>query len=252
MNLSLHSLCFYLEGFLQLKFLNDYCPNGLQIEGRAEVGKIATAVSASLETIEVAVSLGVDALIVHHGLFWNRDAYSITGVKRKKIALLLQHQISLLAYHLPLDKSEAVGNNWQAARDLGWSELEPFGFYNGSQIGVSGKFKEKELDEFIKELETYYGHLAHVAAGGKQKVESAALISGGAHKDISQAVEAKIDCFITGSFDEPIWNQAFEEKINFLALGHSATEKIGVKTLGKHLFEKFQLEHHFIDSDNPF
>lgn len=246
------AVCNYLEEYLQASLIKDYCPNGLQIEGPSELHTIGTAVSASLSAIEQAVRLGVQALIVHHGVFWNKDPYPIIGTKKKKIQLLLENGISLIAYHLPLDAHQEIGNNWKAARDLGWEDLKPFGSYNGVPIGVMGTFSEKPIEQMQQELETYYQHSAYPALGGKKRVKTAALISGGAHREITQAVSAEVDCFITGSFDEPIWNLAFEEKINFFPLGHNATERVGIQALGKHLANKFSLTHHFIDLPNPF
>lgn len=250
--LSLKSLIQYLDEYLTAGLFNDYCPNGLQIEGKEQITKIATAVSADLETIEKAIELKVDALLVHHGLFWSKDPYVITGSKRQKILQLLKNGISLIAYHLPLDAHKEVGNNWKAAIDLGWEELEPFGLFNGKTIGVKGKFKAKPVEIFRDELEAYYDHSAIQVLGGHKKVTSASLISGGAWKDISQAAKEGIDCFITGNFDEPAWYLAKEEGVNFFALGHSATEKIGVRTLGKHLQERFNLSCEYIDTLNPF
>lgn len=245
-------LCSYLSNFLQTSLFNDACFNGLQVEGKENISTVVTAVSASLDVIQQAVDTKADALIVHHGLFWNRDSYEITGVKREKLALLLKHDISLLAYHLPLDAHVEVGNNWKAARDLGWQNLQPFGVYNGQPIGVRGSFDAKSRDALQKELETYYRHPAHVALGGKKLVTEAALISGGAYRSLGEAASAGIDCFITGNFDEPAWNQAFEEKTNFFALGHSATETVGPKALGEHLQEVFGLSVRFLDVPNPF
>jgi putative NIF3 family GTP cyclohydrolase 1 type 2 len=189
---------------------------------------------------------------VHHGLFWNKDSYPIMGAKKKKIELLFQKQMSLLAYHLPLDLHQEVGNNWQAARDLGWEELEPFGIYNGIAIGVRGKFKDRSIDEFVTDVEAYYSHSATVALGGRKRVSSGALISGGAYKELSQAAKMGADCFITGNFDEPAWGIAFEENIHFLALGHTATEEVGPKALAKHLQREFNIPCQFIKTPNPF
>ncbi len=248
----LQDICTYLDATLECGSFNDYCKNGLQVEGAKEVRSIAMAVSASLAAIQEAVKLGVDALIVHHGLFWNNESPLAIGPKREKLGLLLKHDISLLGFHLPLDAHREWGNNWRAAQDLGWSDLEPFGLYNGKLIGVKGRFKAMKRGLFMKRLEEYYQHAAHHALGGNETVKTAALISGGAYRSLSEASAQGIDCFITGNFDEPAWNQAFEEKINFFALGHSATEKIGPKALGTHLGKKFKLKVHFIDNDNPF
>lgn len=250
--ISLQALCNYLDDFLQNSNFIDYCPNGLQIEGKPQIKKIATAVSANLQTIETAINNNADALIVHHGIFWNKDSYCITGIKRKKLDFILKNNISLLAYHLPLDAHQTIGNNWKAAMDLDWENLFPFGIFNGSSIGVKGSFNEISIDQFIKKVEAYYKHSANVALGGKKNVTSAAIISGGAHTSLTEAAKADVDCFITGNFDEPAWNIAYEESINFLALGHHATERIGPWTLGLHLAKEFHLKHEFIDSPNPF
>jgi len=245
--ITLQALVDHLNLLLEPSAIDDYCPNGLQVEGAGKIGSIVTAVSASLETIESAVEAGVDALIVHHGIYWKGLSPCVTGVLKRKIELLLGSGISLLAYHLPLDVHREVGNNWAAARDLGWDGLEEFGSY-----GVRGEFSARSIDHFVKELEGYYEHAAHAALGGPKEVRSAALISGGSHRSLSEAVAAGVDCFITGSFDEPQWHIAREEGIHFLALGHSATERVGPRALAFHLGASFGIEADFLDLPNPF
>ncbi|MCH9626191.1 MAG: GTP cyclohydrolase 1 type 2 [Chlamydiales bacterium] len=240
-----------LNDYLRKDFIQDYCPNGLQVEGKDQIKKVVTAVSANLMTIEQAIECGADALVVHHGIFWNSDSYPIVGAKRKKLELLLKHQLSVFAYHLPLDAHQEVGNNWTAARQLGWKNLKPFGLLNGTEIGVRGEFSARPIQMLIAELETYYAHSASVALGGKEIVQSAALISGGAYKELFSAAQAGVDCFITGNFDEPAWGVAHEEQIHFLALGHSATEKVGPKALADHI-HRLGLDCSFLDVFNPF
>jgi len=230
----------------------DYCPNGVQVEGKNSIAKIGVAVSASVAVMQEAIRQQVDALIVHHGIFWNKDSYPILGTKKDKLSLLLQNEISLLAYHLPLDAHHMVGNNWRAAKDLGWKDLAAFGLFGKTAIGVRGSFAEVAVEDFTKKLEKYYGHPAHCALGGKIRVENAALISGGAHRSIDEAAEEGVDCFITGSFDEPIWDIAHERKINFFALGHHATERISSIALCEHLHSHFRIPCVFIDLPNPF
>lgn len=245
---ALNEICTYLDQLLQVDlFRDDYAPNGLQVEGRHQVKKMAFAVSASLNVIKEAEKWGADALFVHHGIFWNRDPYPIIGTKKEKISLLLKNNLSLIAYHLPLDAHVSLGNNWKAALDLGWRDLEAF-----NKIGVKGVFDEMTREAFQAKIEHYYGHKAHVALGGKTHIRSAALVSGGAHRDTPMAARAGVDCYITGSFDEPVWHQAFEETINFFALGHSASERVGPLAMMDHLSEKFGLETLFIDESNPF
>lgn len=250
----LYQLIDYLDDELEVSTIDDFCPNGLQVEGQNKtVQLIATAVSASLETIHKATLLKPQVLLVHHGLFWDKDSHRILGVKKEKIMKLLQHGITLLGYHLPLDCHKVWGNNWKAARDMGWKDLKSFGSYCGSaQIGVIGNMDSIPIATFQKQLEKYYQHPAHIALGGPTVIKKAALISGGAHKEIRKAIETKADAFITGSFDEPIWHIAHEEKINFFALGHSHTERVGPQAIGDHLAKKFNLKHQFIDIENPF
>lgn len=249
--ITLSELVTYLHEQLQSSLYEDFCVNGLQVEGSSEITKIATGVSASLETIEAAVELGVQALIVHHGMFWKGDSPVIKGTKRKKLELLLNNRISLIAYHLPLDAHRDFGNNWKAAKDLGLTNLMPFG---GGKIpiGVKGTLEGVSRESFQSRLEKYYGHKAHCALGGSDNIQKVGLISGGAHRSISEAVSDGLDAFVTGSFDEPVWHIAFEEKINFFALGHANTERIGPISLGEHIAEKFGLNHQFIERPNPF
>jgi dinuclear metal center YbgI/SA1388 family protein len=250
--ITLQELCAYLDRLLQPTPVSDYCFNGMQVEGKKQIRKLATGVSANLATIQAAAAWGADALLVHHGMFWNQDSHRILGTKKEKLDILFKNDISLLAYHLPLDIHQELGNNWKAALDMGWSDLQPFCLYQGAFLGVKGRFKRQSREDFQKKLEDYYQHSAHAALGGKKEVETAGLISGGSYKFITQAINDQLDCFIAGNFDEPVWNQAFEEKINFYAMGHSATEKIGPKALGEHLCREFKLDYRFIDIYNPF
>ncbi|KAF3362266.1 putative GTP cyclohydrolase 1 type 2 [Chlamydiales bacterium STE3] len=252
MSITRSQLFKYLNDIYQSSLFLDFCPNGLQIEGNREIFKIATAVSASLETVQKAIEADVQALIVHHGLFWNRDSYVIAGSKREKIRLLLKHDISLFAYHLPMDAHQQMGNNWKAAYDLGLKELEPFCKTDGNFIGVKGTLKSILREEWQQKVENYYGHPATTAFGGSPTVSSVAIISGGAYRQMKDAAQEGLDAFVTGNFDEPAWSLAFEEKINFYALGHSATERVGPKALAQHLKEHLQLESLFLEDHNPF
>lgn len=237
----------YLDEYLTPSLFNDYGPNGIQVEGKKEIENIAIAVTANLETIEACVDKGVDALIVHHGIFWNSEGFCITGAKKKKLKFLLEKEISLLAYHLPLDAHQMVGNNWKAAKDLGWDTLEPF-----ETVGVKGRFTPIDVNTFIAELEAYYAHPVVSSLGGKSQVRSAALISGGAYKYLKEAAKLGVDAFITGNYDEPAWWMAKEEGIHFFALGHNATERVGPMALARHLSSKFGIKVEFIDIKNPF
>ncbi len=250
--ITLQVLSQHLEDLLTPSNFNDYCPNGVQVEGKKEIRSLAFAVSASQAAIEQAVAKKADALIAHHGMFWQKDPYPIVGIKKNKLDLLLKHQMSLLAYHLPLDAHQEVGNNWKAARDLHMKDLKPFFPLDKGWLGVKGAVPSLPVEDFKRQLEAYYGHPAHCALGGPEKIHSAAIISGGAHRSIDRAIQEGVDCFITGSFDEPIWDIAHEQKIHFFALGHYATERVGVLALMKHLQQQFNLSCSFIELPNPF
>lgn len=189
-----------LDAFIGGQHITDRGPNGLQITNTGAIKKIATAVSTDLATIEQAVALKVNALITHHALL---DTYPIIDpIEYKKIALLLQHNIALLRYHLPLDAHHTIGNNWVAARELGWQNLQPFGHYNNVPIGVRGTVAPTPFATFLQQLERYYGNKATTIAL-HQTIQSVALVSGKGYNFINQAAQAGVDCFVTGSFDEP-------------------------------------------------
>ena len=252
MTCDLKSFSAYINELLEASLFQDVALNGLQVEGKSHIKRMATAVSASLNVIQKAVDIKADLLLTHHGLFLKGRDMVVTRTLRSKLKLLLQHDISLISHHLPLDAHREFGNNWAAARALGWTNLEPFGLMQGRYIGVKGRFPGVTREEFQEKLQVFYGQKAHWVNGGNEWVESAALISGGSYKSITAAAIEGVDCFITGNFDEPAWHDAKEEKINFYALGHAATEKIGVQMLGEHLHQKFGVAHTFIDEENPF
>src|SRR3990172_7636001 len=154
--ITLQDLFQHLEQLFYFPEIADASLNGLQVEGKREINKIAFAVSASVEAIECAVKSRSDALVVHHGIFWQKEPLAVCGVRKTKLALLLKNEISLFAYHLPLDAHRLLGNNWKAAHDLGWQELEPFAEVGSASIGVKGKFSSRPIQKFIKELEQYY------------------------------------------------------------------------------------------------
>jgi dinuclear metal center YbgI/SA1388 family protein len=249
---TLKELTSHLNQLLETKSFSDSCINGLQVQGKEDIKKIAFAVTANHLVIEKAAQENVDALIVHHGLFWNSESHLLDKNKVRRLKPLLEKDISLLAYHLPLDAHQTMGNNWKAASDLGWSSLEPFGDYKGIKLGVKGKIEPTSIEIFIAELEAHFQHGATTALFGQKIVKTAAFISGGAYAHLSQAAIENIDVFITGNFDEPAWWIAQEEKVHFIALGHAATEKTGIVALKEYVERKLGLEALFIDLPNPF
>ena len=252
MSIERKDLLEYLKNLLQVDTFPDVCINGLQVEGSKTIRSIAGAVTSSLNVIQKAKKLQVDALIVHHGLFLKGKDVVITGVLKEKIGLLINDGINLFAFHLPLDAHTEFGNNWPSARLLGMKKLQPFGKCDQMMIGVKGTFPKCTRSDFQKKLEKFYGHKARVAFGGKELVSSCAILSGNGHKWLSEAILSDVDCFVTGTNDEPIWHTAHEEKINFFSFGHAATEKIGIDLLCKHLKSQFGIKTTFIDEPNPF
>ncbi len=242
----------YIDSILQPALFQDGSINGIQVEGKKKIAHIAVAVTASLYSIRKAKSIKADCLIVHHGLFMKGKDYVINGSLKDMLSILLESDISLLGYHLPLDAHKELGNNWPAAKLLGWTDLEPFGSFQGMKIGVKGSCLPTSQAQFQKQLEKFYGHKAAAVFGGPKIIRSCALISGGAHKAIHEAVHDEVDCYVTGTSDEPIWHTAVQDKINFFAMGHSATETLGVKLLGQHLAEHFDLKVSYIHENNPF
>lgn len=250
--ITLQEFCCHLDDLLHIDEYSDYCPNGLQVEGKPTIRSVATAVSANVATIKEAVKQNVDALVVHHGMFWKGDDYSVCGVKKQKLKLLIENEISLIGYHLPLDGHQLYGNNWKAAMDMKWYNLKPCAYVNGQPIGVYGEFDPIPRDDFTKTLEEFYGHKANMASGGSDIVSSVYLVSGGAYKMMHEAADLGADCFVTGNFDEPAWHDAHEKNINFYAMGHSATERVGPLALCEHIGAHLDIPCEFIDVFNPF
>jgi len=246
-------LATYLANFLRLGDFDDESLNGLQVEGRAEVRRIAFAVSACAQSFLAAADAGADALIVHHGLLWKGvPVQPVAGPWKERLRLLLSQELNLLAYHLPLDAHGEVGNNAAAARALGLEALEPFGEYHGMKIGWKGHLaRPLPRGEFVARLEAFYGHPALVVEGGSDPVRSCGVVSGGAAKEAVQAAAESLDFYVTGEPSEPVTYLCRELGVNFAALGHYATERVGVRALADHLRATLGLETVFLELDNP-
>jgi len=242
----------FLDSYMQKEKFKDYLPIGLQIEGRAEVQKVATAVSVSVDVIQQAAEWGADLLLVHHGLFWEKSDPVLRGHHKARVRALLLNDMTLMGYHLPLDAHPEAGNNILFARAMGFRYIEPFGDYHGTLIGWKGRFDPVPALTFAARAEAFYGvQPTTVFYCGKTTIETAAIVSGGAWDFITDAAREGIDCFVTGNADEPVYHLAREEQIHFLAFGHHATERPGVQCLGDLLARKFGVETQFFDVDNP-
>jgi dinuclear metal center YbgI/SA1388 family protein len=248
----LNELVRYSDQYLDAASFRDYCPNGLQVEGRGEVRRLVSGVTASLALIEAAIEADADALLVHHGYFWKGEDARVTGMKQRRLSMLLRHDISLLAYHLPLDAHETVGNNAQLARHLGLTVQGRSGEPGGPQLLFLGA-PETPLTAvaFGAHIENRLGRRPQHIPGSATRIERLAWCTGAAQGYIEQAVAQGVDAFMSGEISEPTVHVARECGIHYFAAGHHATERYGVQALGAHLAERFGLEHRFIEIENP-
>ncbi len=236
----------WLDDYLVIHDYDDISLNGLQVEGRDEVSKVAVAVDSSVTTFEQASQSGADMLVVHHGLFWGKPL-AVTGMHKRRVAYLLEHDMSLYAAHIPLDAHREVGNNWGLARILGMSDLEDFGTWQGKPIGVKGTFPNKmSLRDLADLVEKELGESVLVHAGGELEIGSLGIISGGAAWDVVTAANEQLDAFLTGEPKHEVFYEAFERGVNALYAGHYMTETVGVNLLADKLRDEFGLATEFV------
>jgi len=239
----------YIESELAVSRFRDYCPNGVQVEGRAEVRRIATGVTASQAVLEAATTWGADAILVHHGYFWRSEDAIITGIKKRRIAHLLQHDVSLLAYHLPLDAHPGFGNNAQLAERLG---LVTQGRFGEQDIACFGELAQSQtLQQLTRHIQHTLQRTPLVIGHANPNIARIGWCSGAGQGYFEQAVALGLDAFLTGEISEQNVHVAQETGVAFIAAGHHATERFGVQALGEHLATRFALEHQFFDQDNP-
>ena len=239
----------YLDATLETARFRDYCPNGLQVEGRAEVRRIVAGVTASQALLEAAIARSADAILVHHGWFWKGEDGRITGLRRRRIGTLLTHDINLFAYHLPLDAHPGLGNNAQLAQRLGWI--------------AEGRFGEQDI--------AWHGSVAAPTTAGALSASLAAALgrppqmigdlnrpvcrigwcSGGAQGYFEQAIALGLDAYVSGEISEQTVHLARESGVAYLAAGHHATERYGVQAVAEHLAGRFGMQCEFVDIDNP-
>jgi dinuclear metal center YbgI/SA1388 family protein len=242
-----------LNRLLEPQAFRDYCPNGLQVPGREDVARVVTGVSASAELFERAVTAKADLIVVHHGLFWGSSPTAIDQTMKRRLRLLFDADISLAAYHLPLDAHPEVGNNALLARSLGAEELQPFALHENRPIGFLARFPGEGItpEDLFARVTKLTARNPLVFDAGPEWVRSVAIVSGGGADYLPDAILAGADAFITGEPAERVMTQAREARIHFLAAGHYATETFGVRRLGEHLRVRFDVEHVFIDVLNP-
>lgn len=240
-----------LDQLLEPARFKDYGPNGLQVEGKPQIQKLASGVTASLALIEASIDWGADAILVHHGLFWRGQDGRVTGWMRQRLGALLAHDINLMAYHLPLDAHADLGNNAQLGKRLG---LEADGRFGDQQIGWLGNAGAQAFADagaLARHVEATLGRPTVCVDGGKRPVRRIAWCTGGAQGYFEEAIAAGADVFITGEISEPQAHYARECGVGFIACGHHASERYGAPAVAEHLAQHWGLEHRFFDIGNP-
>ena len=239
----------YLDDLLDSARFRDYCPNGLQVEGSAEVRHIVAGVTASQLLVDTAIARGADTLLVHHGWFWRGEDGRIAGFRKARLQALLGNDINLFAYHLPLDGHAEFGNNAQLAKRLAWTVEGRFG---EQDIGWHGRTAETmTLTELTRRIAAGLCREPLVIGDEKRSVQRIAWCSGGAQSLFEQAIEQGVDVYVTGEISEQNVHLARESGVAYIAAGHHASERYGVQALAAHLAERFGLACEFVDIDNP-
>ncbi|NOU25838.1 MAG: Nif3-like dinuclear metal center hexameric protein [Methylotenera sp.] len=245
----LKELVHYTQQLMQVESFKDYCPNGLQVEGKSEVRKIVTGVTASMVLLEAARQADADLILVHHGYFWRNEDPRIVGIKRNRLAFLLKNDLNLMAYHLPLDAHAEFGNNIQLGRVLG---INFSSFAADSNIVAWGILdKPVQLKEFAAHISKVLGRVPLVIGNPQKLVQKIAWCTGAAQAYIDIAIELQVDVFISGEISEQTTHQSLESGVSYISAGHHVTERYGVQALGEHLAQKFNIAHAFIDIRNP-
>ena len=248
----LQDLVNYCDQLLAIDQFQDYCPNGLQVEGKSHITTLVSGVTASQSLIDAAIAQNADVVLVHHGYFWKGENPCVVGMKRRRLQTLLTTDVSLLAYHLPLDAHDSLGNNAQLGRLLGFAVRGGFGGGRGPDIALHGELRapaspQQLSDHIAQQLHRMPLHIP----GESDHISKVAWCTGAAQSYIETAVALGADAFISGEISEQTVHVAREMGIHYYSAGHHATERYGVKALGEHLAEYFEIEHRFIDIENP-
>jgi dinuclear metal center YbgI/SA1388 family protein len=239
------------DTLLQPAHFKDYGPNGLQVEGRNQIVKIVSGVTASLALIQAAVAIRADAIFVHHGLFWRGQDGRVTGWMRQRLGLLLQHDINLFAYHLPLDAHVELGNNAQLGVRLGFAPQGRFGEQQLGWLGTAEPHAMASPQALASHIEASLGRAVTLVAAKPGPMQRVAWCTGGAQDYFEDAIAAGADVFVTGEISEPQAHYARECGVSFIACGHHASERYGAPAVATHVAAQWGLEHIFIDIVNP-
>ncbi len=239
----------HLNQLLEISRFHDYCPNGLQVEGHHDIRTLVSGVTASFDLLQAAIAAKADAILVHHGYFWRGEDMRITGMKNRRITLLITHKISLFAYHLPLDVHPQFGNNAVLGKKLGLIETGRFG---DQDIAFQGELAQATTLRALGEKISRTLLRKPMTIGDPDKtIRQVAWCTGAAQNYFETAIRQGVDAFITGEISEQSVHAARESGVAFIAAGHHATERYGVQALGDHIAQKFAIRHQFIDVDNP-
>jgi dinuclear metal center YbgI/SA1388 family protein len=242
----------HLDDLLDAKGWPDYGPNGLQVPGAEEVGLVVTGVSAQRELFERAAEAGAQLVLCHHGMFWGDPLGPITAQMKARLKLLFDADMSLAAYHLPLDAHPEVGNNALICAGLGLERAEPFGQARGTPIGWVGTAAEPlSIAELRSRVQKLMGSEPLVFDSGPEEIQRVGIVSGGGSTALDEAISQGLDAFVTGEPTEHVMADAREGDIHFVAGGHYASETFGIRKLGDLLAERFGVEHRFIEIPNP-
>lgn len=239
----------YTGQLLEVERYRDYCPNGLQVAGKDEIGSIVSGVSASIALLKAAAEAEADMVLVHHGYFWKNEALCVTGIKRTRLKFLLERDINLVAYHLPLDAHPEIGNNAQLARIL---DIDIEGWFGEQMVAAHGSLIEPmSLERFGRKITLGLQRKPLVIGVDNAVIRRVALCTGAAQDLLEHAVAMGVDAFITGEVSERTVHLARESGVAFIAAGHHATERYGVQALGEHLANRYGISHRYIEIDNP-
>jgi dinuclear metal center YbgI/SA1388 family protein len=248
---SLQELTSFCDKLLDAQAGADYCPNGLQVEGKAQVAHLVTAVSANMEIFSRAIDIGADAMLVHHGILWNHDPRTVVGPRRRRLRLLMDHDLSVLAYHLPLDRHLEVGNAAALINRLGCKVEGPFGEYKGQPLGVHASVPGWSPERLREAVHAVVGDPLTAYMAGPQTIRTLAVVTGGGTGNVNDAIAQGFDAYLTGEVTE--WTRATvqEAGIHYLAGGHYRTERYGVQEVGARVQAAFGIKVTFLDIPNP-
>lgn len=241
----------FLAKELQVNYFRDYCPNGVQVEGRSTIKHIVSGVTASLALLEKAVEMQADAILVHHGYFWRGEDMRVIGQKQRRLKLLLENDISLFAYHLPLDNHAELGNNIGLARRLGLTADGRFGENDLAWLGTLDDSAVATLADLALHIELKLGRKPLLIGDPAAPVGRVAWCTGAAQNMLDQAIAAGASVYLSGEISEPTVHLARESGVAYIACGHHATERFGVQSLGQFIADTFGVQHSFVDIDNP-